>query len=165
MKRFSTGFLITLSLAFQSLASAESAALPDAGVLSNVSGMILVNRGDGYAPLKSDRGVKKGDRIMARAGGRGRLLYTNGCTVGVQPGKVVTVGVAPNCDHYSADDKLYTAADLPEPHPAPPPPPPAFTPDPTGIGTWPIIVGGLVVVGAGVGIAVASQSSNSPASP
>ena len=163
MKRFSTLFAIGASLAIPSLASAEPLDSPGAVVLTGVTGMVLVNHGGGYTPVKRDQGVKTGDRIMARAGGRANLLYGNGCSVSIQPGKVLTVGATPNCEHYSAGDKLYTAADLPEPRPAPP----AFAPTPVsdGIGTWPIIVGGLVVVGAGVGIAVATQSSNSPASP
>jgi len=159
MKRFSTLFAIAASLAIPSLASAQPAVSPDAVVLTSVTGVVLVNHGGGYVPLKGDRAVKTGDRIMARAGGKANLLYGNGCSVSIQPGKVVMVGPTPDCEHYSAVDKLYTAADLPEP-PAPPAPPPAAV----GIDPWPIIIGVVVVVGVGVGVG-GIGSNPSPSSP
>jgi hypothetical protein len=47
--------------------------------------------GQGYKKVTASTKVSTGDRVMAPAGGRGKIVYPDGCVVDVYPGAVVTV--------------------------------------------------------------------------
>lgn len=61
-----------------------------------LGGIVLVNHGSGFVNL-AKRTVQRGDRLMARPGGRADLTYSNGCVNRVAPGAVVVVGTPASC--------------------------------------------------------------------
>jgi hypothetical protein len=60
--------------------------------LQTITPEISLNQGDGYKQVAAATAVSNGDQIMAGPGGRGRIVYPDGCVTDVYPGGVVTVG-------------------------------------------------------------------------
>ena len=103
--------------------------------LSNVEGAVSINRGDGFQPASLGTSLSAGDRVRAGASSSVNILYENGCSARVGPNQVVAVlATAPVCQGGSMKDG------------------PALAP--AAFGFDPLLAGGLVV-GAGVGLAVA----------
>jgi hypothetical protein len=76
------GFSAGVFISFPALAAAT---------VEVVKGQVSVNQGQGYKQVAAGSAVSTGDRVMAAPGGRGRIVYANGCAVDVHPGAVVTV--------------------------------------------------------------------------
>ena len=62
-----------------------------AATVQIVQGKVSVNQGQGYKQIAAASAVSTGDKVMAAPGGRGRIVYADGCAVDVYPGAVVTV--------------------------------------------------------------------------
>jgi hypothetical protein len=110
--------------------------------LSNVEGAVSVNRGDGFQAASIGTTLSSGDRVRANASGSANIVYENGCSTRVGPSQVaVVLATPPACQGASLKDGGVGYA-------------------PAGLGTDTLLVGGLIV-GAGVGIAVAASNDNS----
>ena len=63
-----------------------------AATIQSVKPEVSVNRGQGYQEVvTAATPAKDGDQVMAGPGGRGKIVYSDGCAVDVYPGSVVTV--------------------------------------------------------------------------
>jgi hypothetical protein len=69
----------------------SSSAWGAAATFQPVQSPVSISRGEGYQQVSTATKVFIGDQIMAGPGGRGKILYPNGCVVDVNPGAVVTV--------------------------------------------------------------------------
>jgi hypothetical protein len=54
-------------------------------------GPVLVNYGSGYVAADNGARLQAGDAVMAKPGGRGQIIYDDGCRETVEPQKVVLV--------------------------------------------------------------------------
>jgi hypothetical protein len=106
--------------------------------LTNVTGTVFVNRGQGFQPVNGEMEVNPGDRINV-VQGTADIVYDNGATVKVASGEMIAVLATPP-DVLSGGPAL---ADF---------------------STSTYILGGLVVIG-GLGAGLALSSHGSPASP
>lgn len=61
-------------------------------------GPVLVNYGSGYVAADDGARLQPGDAVMAKAGGRGQIVYEDGCEDPVEPRNVVLVQVKSPCD-------------------------------------------------------------------
>lgn len=68
-----------------------------AATVSPERGKVLLNRGDGYKPVTEPMQATAGDQVMALPGGSGRIIFHDGCTLKVVPGKVLTVSAQSPC--------------------------------------------------------------------
>ena len=62
-----------------------------AATVEIVQGQVSVNQGQGYKQITAASAVSAGDQVMAAPGGRGRIVYADGCAIDVYPGAVLTV--------------------------------------------------------------------------
>jgi hypothetical protein len=62
-----------------------------AATVEVLQGQVSVNQGHGYKHIAAASAVSTGDQVMAAPGGRGRIVYADGCALDVSPGAVVTV--------------------------------------------------------------------------
>ena len=78
-----------------------------ATTVENLGGTVRVNQGKGYSVLQGAGNVKPGDTIMVDLRGKGRVVYSDGCTVNVKPGSIVTVAEVSPCSltAQSNDDR------------------------------------------------------------
>lgn len=65
-----------------------------AAVLTNIEGVVLVNRGDSFRTASIGASLEPGTRIRAE-NGSARLVYENGCSVEIGPHQVVLVTSSP----------------------------------------------------------------------
>jgi hypothetical protein len=56
-----------------------------------VQGQVSVNQGQGYKQVTAASAVSAGDQVMAAPGGRGKIVFADGCALDVYPGAVLTV--------------------------------------------------------------------------
>ena len=61
-------------------------------------GPVLVNYGSGYVAADDGAPLQPGDAVMAKPGGRGQIVYDDGCRETVEPPKVVLVKEISPCD-------------------------------------------------------------------
>jgi hypothetical protein len=59
--------------------------------LEPIAPQVSVNRGQGYKLVTASTEVSAGDQVMVGPGGRGRIVYADGCVVDAYPGRVVAV--------------------------------------------------------------------------
>jgi hypothetical protein len=69
-----------------------------AATVTDVSGKVSINRGDGFVQISSITAAKPGDRVMAGFGGTAEIVYDNGCRQKVEPGSLITVAPTPPCE-------------------------------------------------------------------
>jgi hypothetical protein len=62
-----------------------------AATVEVLQGQVSVNQGQGYKQIAAKSAVSTGDQVMAAPGGRGRIVYADGCALDVSPGAVVKV--------------------------------------------------------------------------
>ena len=56
-----------------------------------------INQGQGFAPVNGRVDANVGDSVMVGPGGSASLVYSDGCTVDVQPGSVTTIAPLSPC--------------------------------------------------------------------
>ena len=111
----------------------------EAAVLANVEGAVSVNYGSGFQPAPPGSPLSPGDRVRT-GNGSADIVYDNGCSVRLGPQQAVVVFSAPPpCNGGGLKDGVAV--------------------EPAGPSA-PLILGGLVVVGGAVGLAVALSSSH-----
>jgi len=112
-------------------------AVPAVAATVNVKGgELFIDRGKGYTPVRGSTNGNPGDTVMVLAGGRGEVVYSDGCRQSVDVGAVVTIGEASPC----------SAANV-------------------GYADHTLIIGGLVVAGGvAAAIALSGGDSDKPAS-
>ena len=87
-------FLIGGLAVFSSLMLALPAS---AATVQVTSGNVFIDRGEGYASVSGATSAKSGDMVMAMAGGRGEIVYDDGCRQAVEVGSVVVVSEISPC--------------------------------------------------------------------
>lgn len=68
-----------------------------AATVQSLAGRVLIDRGNGYTPVGTSTSAKTGDLVMAKPGGRGEIIYDDGCRQVVEVGAVIMVGAASPC--------------------------------------------------------------------
>ena len=86
---------ILFSVAF--VASVVAVGAAQAVTVESVEGRVLINRGAGYRTVNNSVEGAPGNRVLANANSRARIVYDNGCVVIVDPGNVITIAQAPPC--------------------------------------------------------------------
>ena len=110
-----------------------------AAELSNIEGVVSVNSGNGFHPASIGSSLTPGDRVRTD-NGSADIVYGNGCSTRVGPQQVaVVLSAPPPCNGGGLKDGVAV--------------------EPAGPSA-PLILGGLVVVGGAVGLAVALSSSH-----
>lgn len=70
----------------------------EAATLDNVEPEVQVNRqGKGYVAVNYAADLQVGDTVFAKAGGRGEVVYDDGCRVVVEEGRVYAIEEPPPC--------------------------------------------------------------------
>lgn len=64
---------------------------------SAVNGTVQVNTGEQFQPLQSGQALRPGDRVMATGSGSATISFSDGCTLTVEPGTMVTVPAVSTC--------------------------------------------------------------------
>jgi len=130
--------LVTSAVAVFALASAASAA-----TLSDVSGSVLVDSGQGFKKVSAASDVPVGSRVMVTRGGQAMLAYADGCKKTLAANSITTVVKSGAC----ADSAQVAAQG-----------------GGGGLGLTPttVIAGGVVVGGAAAIIVGASQNDDNP---
>lgn len=62
-----------------------------AATLEIIQAPVRANFGQGFVPVGTGTQLNPGDQAMAKPGGRGQIVYDDGCTDPVEEGKVVVV--------------------------------------------------------------------------
>jgi hypothetical protein len=86
----STTLLLAMSSAAQS------------ALLKGIHGGVRVNQGKGYIAVHDAAELKPGDMVMVDAKSGARLLYPDGCDVGVKARSVMIVGDKSPCSQMTA---------------------------------------------------------------
>ena len=68
-----------------------------AAMVNATVGQVLVNRGQGYKQVIGSSEAAAGDIVVANPGGSGQVVYSDGCTVTVNPGSVYTIALHSPC--------------------------------------------------------------------
>ena len=80
-------------------------ATAQAATLNGIEGTVLVNRGSGWHVSATEATeLEPGDSVVANPGGRGQIIYEDGCTVTVEEGNVVLVGEQSPCVEQASAD-------------------------------------------------------------
>lgn len=85
-----------------------SAGALEAATVSDISGNVSVNQGDGFRAVQAPIIVSPGDVIMASPGGSASIVYDNGCVEAVAAGQTAVVGQDPQCQNTGLDAGLMT---------------------------------------------------------
>jgi hypothetical protein len=86
------------------VASLAASGVAGAAVLEPIRGAVRVNHGDGYLAVHGVTNVNPGDQIMVAPKGRARLVYPDGCEVGVKAGSVMVIGAKSSCARQASAD-------------------------------------------------------------
>ncbi|MCX5480760.1 hypothetical protein OSH08_17305 [Kaistia geumhonensis] len=129
--------LVTSAVAVFAFASAASAA-----TLSDVSGSVLVDSGQGFKKVSATSDVPVGSRVMVTRGGKAMLAYADGCEKSLAANSITTVVDSGACAQSSQ-----VAAQ-----------------SGGGLGLTPtMVIGGGVVIGGAAAIIIgASQDNDTP---
>jgi hypothetical protein len=116
-----------------------TAASAQAVTLANVEGSVFVNSGSGFRPAAAGTALSAGDRVRTEKGSAD-IVYENGCSSRLEPHQIAAIlSTPPAC---AAGGGLKDGPVAEE-------------------GLNPLILGGVVAAGVGIGIVV----TNNPASP
>jgi hypothetical protein len=132
-----------------------------AALLTNMSGTIMLNRGDGFLEVKAPTVVKPGDRVLVRGEGGAVIDYGKGCVLQVPSHGSAVVTSKPDCETgMIGTTSSISGSSLKDV--------PAVAPIEEGLDRQMLIVGGLVAAG-GAAAAVAvfddGNGDGKPASP
>jgi hypothetical protein len=67
----------------------------EAAVVQALDPTVYLNRGEGFRGITGATQAQPGDLVMAGPGGRGQIIYDNGCREIVEPGTTVTIKEPP----------------------------------------------------------------------
>ena len=106
----------------------------NAATIENISGVVMVNKGNGFKKVSTSQQVGTGDSVLAQSGGSARIVYANGCSITVEPGNVQPVVPEDLCILGNSSS--------------------------AGLLSTEVVVGGLVVAGGVAAAIVLSNSGN-----
>lgn len=72
-------------------------------VVQDISGSVMISRGDGYTRVEQLTVLLPGDAVMTRRSGSAKLVYEDGCEITIAPNSVVVVEQASPCKISSAN--------------------------------------------------------------
>jgi hypothetical protein len=149
MRKLALVVAVSMGVASQAAAADMSSALLTSSATAP-SGAVLVSRDGRFTPALGGKAVlRKGDRVVLKAGEHASLTFPDGCVVQLAPGAMATVGATSPCANANGGYQQT-----------------AFAPG----GIPPVYIaalGGVAIVGSYVGASgVASgQGSSTPHSP
>jgi hypothetical protein len=132
-----------------------------AALLTNMSGTVMLNRGEGFWEVNAPTVVKPGDRVLVRGEGGAIIDYGKGCVLQVPSHGSAVVTSKPDCETgMIGTTSSISGSSLKDA--------PAVAPMEEGLDRQVLIVGGLVAAG-GAAAAVAAfddgDGGGKPASP
>jgi hypothetical protein len=136
----------------------------DAAVVANATGIVLISKGNGFAPVASDTELAPGGRVLVQPGSVAMITYPSGCVVRVGAGIWQVQPAAPCAQGTHELDFSGRMNDGILSGGGPPPPSPGYTRLDAGL----LIGGGVVAFGLGIVCITewcASRPRNKPASP
>ena len=89
MRKLVSLFVIGVSIASPAVASAAT--------VESIVGPVSLNSGNGFRPVGQPTQTKTGDLVQAGQSGSAKIVYDDGCSVLVKPGRVVRVGATSPC--------------------------------------------------------------------
>ena len=113
-----------------------------AATIEPVQGNLSVNQGQGFQRVNTRVDANVGDSVMVGPGGSANVVYSDGCTVNVQPGSVVSISALSPC----ASGSLAQDSD-------------------GGLSTGAIAGGALFALGIGLGVYGITQSQTTTPAP
>jgi hypothetical protein len=132
-----------------------------AATLTVLSGIVQVNKGEGFYGVAGAANVSPGDRVRV-TNGVATIAYENGCSVQLGPDQLaVVLASPPSCPQKRNTDNNPTSKNLASNNTEGSNP----TESATGFSNGTLILGGLVVAGAVGAVVALSSSGNKPASP
>lgn len=106
-----------------------------AAVVSNVSGTVQVNQGNGFRTIPGSSEVKSGNVVRTGSNSSATVYYENGCALSIGENQTVTIQNDPTCNGANAAGNVGAVAV------------------------------GIAAVGGAIGLAVALSKDDGPASP
>jgi hypothetical protein len=97
MKQVLKTTILSLALVYAAAAQAQPTAPKSSASLADVSGSVLVNRGEQFVAGTDGDVLGAGDRVMAMEGSTATLRFDDGCDVTVEGGTVVTLDEGSPC--------------------------------------------------------------------
>lgn len=88
------GLTLGLAIAVTAVAVSECAT---AATITSLYGALQVNMGNGFRPIAHTVEAAPGAAVMVAPGGKGEILYSDGCRISVMPGLVATVAPVSPC--------------------------------------------------------------------
>ena len=88
--------MMGLTIGLAGYAAGASAIEPSA-VLQQAKGQVFIGQTTAMAKAQQGMPLYAGNRVVAAAGGRAKIVYPNGCTVALQENSVLTVGGPDQC--------------------------------------------------------------------
>jgi hypothetical protein len=82
-------FIIPLVIALNTAAFAAT--------VTSIKGLLQVNTGSGFHQVSGTAQVASGGSVMVGPGGKGEILYSDGCRIPVTPGSVAVVAPVSPC--------------------------------------------------------------------
>ena len=87
----------TCALALALAAISGGAAAADGSVVVEISGSVMVNRGESFVPASNGVQIGQGHQVMAMEGGSAIIRFADNCDLKVEPGTVVTLADRSPC--------------------------------------------------------------------
>lgn len=146
-------FIVTIS-GILMVSSAEAA------LLTNMSGTVMLNRGDGFFEINAPTTVKPGDRILVRGEGGVMIDYGEGCVMRVPAYGSTVVKSKPKCETEAIGTTSSISGSSFKDAPV-------VAPVEAGLDREMLVVGGLVVAGGAAAVAAFEDGDGGsrPASP
>jgi hypothetical protein len=136
--------IVALAAVAALFASTSIAGAAGIAEITSSSGKVLVNQGDGFAPVSGLVSLNVGDAVMVGDGAQAQISYAAGCTVTAEAASVVTIADVAPC---AAGETVGTAGAVFVQPTA------DYSSSAAGIPLLPLLLVGGVVVGGGILIA------------
>lgn len=76
-----------------------------AAEVTNRAGKVSINKGEGYLAVVGTTYGRPGDVVIAHPGGRGEIVYVDGCREDVEPGDTKTIAQDSPCRSGYANNR------------------------------------------------------------
>jgi len=97
MKTLKCLLVTTATIAFNATTFAANVVPIEGPLVIPMDGSLLVNSGSGFQQLAGPSQVAPGGSVMVRPGGKGEIVYTDGCRVPVTPGALAQIEPVSPC--------------------------------------------------------------------
>jgi hypothetical protein len=137
----------------------------DAATVSSESGTVLISNGDGFVPIAGSVQLAPGGQVMVRPGGMALITYSSDCAVRAGPGRIWAIEAKAPCAKTSIVQSVALQPDLPSDGGSPAPTQPLpNSPASQQLDDTVLLLGG-VAIATGLGIVIAQDHHDRPASP